>query len=212
MLQDRILKRDEFSQLLQIRAGTITQRIYTGEIVFAFGCRINAHIGEYLVPDAIAVLMTSMLSTEIGMKAAAELVRETWDGTHGWLRAVQEAEGDPRLYTQTPIPTEDHLFLTLGIEKGRLPKAVVGLMSDCLRDLSGYGIIRGISIQLVLRQLRVNGRQYKVALPDRLTPPLDHPDLAQWRREIGAYQKLATMRFKAKLKAKKAGARAKEIA
>lgn len=64
----------------------------------------------------------------------------------------------------------------------------------------------------MLRQLRVNAQEYKVALPERLTPPLDHPNLAQWHREIESYQKLADMRFKAKLKAKKAGARAKEIA
>ena len=207
MLQDRILKRDEFSQLLQIRAGTIAQRIYTEEICFAFGCRINAHIGEYLPLDAVAVLITSILSTEIGMKAAAELVRKGWEK---WLEVVQAVESDLLLYTQTPIPAEQQRYLAVGIEKGRPPFGVCGLMSDCQRQLSGYGIIRGISIQLVLRQLRVNSRQYKVALPERLTPPLDHPDLAQWCREIEAYQKLSNTRFKAKLKAKKA--RMKEMA
>jgi hypothetical protein len=212
MLQDRILDREEFLRLLQIRGVTLDQRVFKGEISFAFGCPVNAHLNEYLPLDAFAVLMTSMLTPEIGQKAAAELVRETWPGPQGWLRAVQLAETDPKLHTQAEIPPEDELFLTLGVEPSLPPLAVVGTLLNCQRRLSAYRIIRGISIQKVLRQLWKNSRLYKVPLPVRLTPPLDDPNLAQWWREIEAYQKLANMRFKAKRKAKKAGARAKEIA
>ena len=85
---------------------------------------------------------------------------------------------------------------------------VCGLTPNCLSQLADYPLIRGVSIQAVLRQLRANARIYKVDLPDRLTDP----DFPKWREEIVAYQKLAVVRFKAKLKAQKARARGRELA
>jgi hypothetical protein len=209
MLQDRILSRDEFLRLLLISGATLDVRVHKREICFALGCQINAHVGEYLPLDAVAVLMTSKLSTEIGMKSAAELVREGWEP---WLRAVQAAESDPRLYTTEPIDPAQHLYLAIGVTKDQPAFGVVGLMRDIMPQLNGYEAVRGISIQLVLRQLRVNARQARVALPARLTPPFDSPDIAQWHREIEAYQKASATRFKAKVKTKKAKVKTRQPA
>jgi hypothetical protein len=203
MLQDRILSREEFLRLLQIRGTTLDWRVFKGEISLAFGCPINAHVNEYLPLDAVAVMMTSMLSRELGMKVAAAVVRESWDI---WLRLVQAAESDPRLYKE-PLPANDQQFLALGLKNGGPPKVTAGLMAYCLEQLNGYANIRGIAIQAVLRQLRTNARIYKVALPDRFTvSPLD-PEHPAWLAEVAAYQKLAHARFKDKAKAKRAKAR-----
>jgi hypothetical protein len=230
MLQDRMLGRDEFLRLLQMRGTTLDWRLFKGEISLAFGCRINAVFNEYLPLDAVAVMLTSMLSRELdggsrGLRIAAAVVRETWDL---WLKLVMAAESDARLYKNEPLPANEQQYLVLGLKEGAPPKVVAGLMAapppprpagrsgdqgdrqqpDCLSQLADYPLIRGISIQAVLRQLRANARIYKVDLPDRLTDP----DFPKWCEEIAAYQKLANMRFKAKTKAKRAKARRKELA
>jgi hypothetical protein len=209
LLQDWTLSPEEFFRLLKLQPATMRVRAHTGDAAFAFGLKRNPHPGAYLPLDALAVLLTSLLSTQISLRPAAEIIRVSWDA---WLRAVQVAEGDPKLYEGSEVPVELHMYIGVGVSKGKLGRCEVGTMIDIMPKLNTFEAVRGISIQLALRQLRANSRKTGVALPDRLTVPFDHADHAKWRQEIEDYRKLANMRFKAKLKAKKAGARAKEIA
>jgi hypothetical protein len=117
------------------------------------------------------------------------------------------AESDPRLRTGELIDPVSQLFITLGAEPGRPAKVVVGLLGDCVQQLAGFSVVRGISIHRILRQLRTNGGIHGVTLPARIAPALVDPNVDFWWREVEEHRKAAQMRRKAKLKGRKAGAR-----
>lgn len=209
MLQDRIFDSGEFLRLLQITRNTLDSRTAKAEVAYAFGCPINAHMNEYLPLDAFAVLMTSKLSKQVGLKVAAAAVREKWEL---WLPAVETMERDKRLYQTidgTPgtdfvaIPVQAQQFFAFGMRDGSPPKYAVGPVVDCYTDLGDLPPAGIIQIHDVLRQLKRNSWLYEVDLPKKLAVSPDDP-------EIAAYQTLAARRFQAKAKAKMA--KAKEMA
>jgi len=201
MLQERTFGREEFLRLLQITGPTLDKRAFKREIAFAFGCEINAHMNEYLLMDAVAIMLTSMLSVGIGMKDAATVVREHWEE---WLRLVQSSERDPG----TIVPPTDQLYILAGkTQDGRLIVGT-GTMGEAMSKLGGGTYVDpfpfGVSIHRVLHQLRTNARNYKIDIPARFAVQTDDSNYVQWRAEITAYQKLAHARFNAKTKAKRA--------
>jgi len=58
---------DQFLALVGVRSATLNQREATGEAAFALGCHKPAHIGEYLVLDAFAMILASMLNCFCGL-------------------------------------------------------------------------------------------------------------------------------------------------
>jgi len=203
MLQDKVFTNTEFLRLLGYTRGTLDTRTAKGEVAYAFGCPINAHMNEYLPLDAVAIMLTSMLSVGLGMKNAATVVREHWEE---WLELVQHAERDPRLYHTIIPPTEQFYILAGKTEDDRLIVGT-GAMGESMSKLGGGVYVEpfpfGVSICRVLHQLRTNAREYKVDLPKRFAVQPDDPNHKQWRAEIATYQKLAAARFKAKAKRKK---------
>jgi len=61
------LPRDQFLALVGVRSATLNQRVATGEAAFALGCHKPAHIVEYLVLDAFAMILASMLNCFCGL-------------------------------------------------------------------------------------------------------------------------------------------------
>ena len=182
-----------FARLLGITGDTLRQRIHEGQLALAFGCRIQAHPGEYLPIDAFHVLLTSKLGRVMGgWKGAAELVIAGWDPL---LRAIQCTEDDPKLYEPGRIP---YLYLGVADEADQTLVGVVGPLAAVVKQLAGYDVMRAVSIETVLRELRANAEQADVALPDRLAPQLDDPEIEAYRTEIAEHQKLADARYSAK--------------
>jgi len=199
MLQDKIFNSADFLRLLQYTRGTLDTRTSKGEVAYAFGCPINAHLNEYLPMDAVAIALTSMLSVGIGMKAAAAVVREDWEK---WLELVQRAERRPK-FGQTILPPLDRLFLIVAVDDDRLT-VEAGKMQEAMSalDRGSYANIYGVPIHRVLHALRTNARLYKVDLPARFAVQPDDPSYEQWRAEIAAYQKLARARSRPRPRAR----------
>jgi hypothetical protein len=54
-------------RLTRLNSASTNQRVATGEAAFALGCHKPAHIGEYLVLDAFAMILASMLNCFCGL-------------------------------------------------------------------------------------------------------------------------------------------------
>jgi hypothetical protein len=192
------LPRGDFLALVGMKSPTLDQRVLTGEAAFAFGCQKPAHTGEYLVLDAVAMLLSSMLNRLAGLelKAAADDVREHWKD---WLKLVTRAEREP-------LPNNPQLFFAvawLSLEPRRY-RVVLGEAHEIAAALAGEIIYtcNFVSIHLLLRLLRNNARRANIALPERLTVADRDGGYENWLREIDAHRERAAARLKAKAKAK----------
>jgi hypothetical protein len=195
MLRGDTLSAGTFSRLLQITGDTLRQRIHEGQLALAFGCRTPAYPGEYLPIDAAHVLLTSKLGRAMGgWKAAAELVIAGWEPLFGAIRCTED---ELRLHDpdSPPIP---YLYLGVAAEADQPLLGVVGPLAGVLAQLAGCDEMRAISIQTILLELRANAERADVGLPDRLTPPLDYPEIELYRAEVTEHQKLADARYRAK--------------
>jgi hypothetical protein len=197
VLTDTIFTREEYLQTLGWSRGGFDQAHVRRDIAYAFGLERPARQNEYLAPDLFAEMLTSHLAVGTGRKTAAGIVREHW---RLWLSLVQDAEADPQLYTLARPAPEQH-FLLVGLKSSGHPRVAGGLMFDALSALSGdaYASHFGVSIERCLRLLRGNARRAKIALPPRLTVPIDHPDHQKWLDEINDYRQAAHARFEAKV-------------
>jgi hypothetical protein len=208
MLQARILSRDEFLRLLQMKSATLDQRVYKHELTFSLGCTRPAHTGEYLLLDVVAVLLISMLNrlAKVEMKTAAEMVLKHW---YGWLVGVAQAEHE------MDESLRDQTYFAVGTDFNGKGFAAVGKMKEAVAMLESSGPHeRGLymlPLHLVLRVLRDNARIAKIDLPKFLTPEPDTPEFEKFLESIHEYQRLAGAKFKAKAKAK-ASKRARSMA
>jgi hypothetical protein len=192
--------RDEFLRLLILKSTTFDQRVLMGQAALALGCQKPAHTGEYLVLDAVAMLLVSMLNwLGVELKPAADAVREHWEG---WLELVTRAE-------RAPLPDNAELFFcvagVLSLDSGLVSDRVeMGEHHEIAAAFAGESTYRPafVSIHRVLHQLRINAQHANVALPDRLTIAPNEPGYENWRAEIRMYQARAAARLKAKAKAK----------
>jgi len=206
MLQ--VLSRGDFLRLVGVKSSTLDQRVLTGEAAFALGYRKPAHIGEYLVLDAVAMLLGSMLNRRAGLelKAAVDAVRTNWEG---WLELLTKAERFP----EPDYPAQCFAVVWLFAPSGLAPRVVMGEPHEIAAAVARESVYTAtfISMQFVLRHLRVNANDAKpkIALPDKLTiAPDDKPAYENWRREIAAYQEAAEARFRARATAATKPARA----
>lgn len=202
MLQS--ISRPDFLGLVGVKSSTLDQRVLTGEAAFALGCKKPAHTGEYLVLDAVAMLLSSMLNrfAGLGLKAAAETVQKHWEG---WLTLVTKAE-------RFPTPDDPLLFFAvvwLSLESGLTPRVVMGRTDEIAAALAGQPVytVNSISMGRVLHQLRTNAKFANVALPERFTIAPNEPGFENWWAEIRTYQDRAKARTRAKAKAKAKGRR-----
>jgi len=200
------LNRDEFLRLLILKSATFDQRMLMGQAALALGCQKPAHTGEYLVLDAVAMLLVSLLNRlGVELKPAADAVREHWEG---WLELVTRAE-------RAPLPDNPELFFciagVLSLDSGLVSdKVEMGRHHEVFAAFAGEELYRPafVSMHRVLHQLRINAQHANVALPDRLTIARGEPGYKNWRREIDAYRARAEARFRAKAKVKAKPARA----
>ena len=190
MLQ--VVSRDEFLALVGVKPSTLYQRTFTGEAAFALGCHKPAHVGEYLVLDAVAMILASMLNRFCGLelKSAAEEVRTNWEA---WLELVTKAErwgerhaDDPRLFFAVAwLSLEPRRYRVFLGEAHKIAEALPAQTTPCF-----------VSIALVLRHLRANAKRAKITLPQRLTIDQDDkPAYARWRGEIDLYREAAGARL-----------------
>jgi hypothetical protein len=198
----QVIPRGDFLRLVRVKPSTLDQRVMTGEAAFALGCQRPAHVGEYLILDAVAMLLASMLNCFAGLelKAAADEVREHWDG---WLTLLTKAE-------RFPLPDHSEQFFAvawLSLEPGlsrRRYRIVMGEAQKIAEALAGESVYTTnfVSMHLLLRHLRANAQLANIKLPERLTIDDDEPGYENWRAEIRAYQERAEARFRARAKAK----------
>jgi len=204
MLQ--VISRGDFLRLVRVKPSTLDQRVMTGEAAFALGCQRPAHVGEYLVLDAVAMLLASMLNCFAGLqlKSAADEVRGHWDS---WLTLLTKAE-------RFPIPENSELFFAvawLSLEPGlshRRHRVVMGEAHEIAAAVGSVYTVNFVSIHRLLHHLRINAQLAKITLPERFTIARNEAGYKNWRAEIRAYQERAGARFRAKTKAKAERARA----
>jgi len=190
--------RDEFLRLLILKSTTFDQRVLMGQAALALGCQKPAHTGEYLVLDAVAMLLVSMLNRlGVELKPAADAVREHWKG---WLELVTRVE-------RAPLPDNAELFFcvagVLSLDSGLVSDRVeMGKHHEIAAAFARESAYRPafVSMHRVLHQLRINAQHANVALPDRLTIARGEPGYKNWRREIDAYRARAEARAEAKAK------------
>ena len=72
------LPRDQFLALVGVRSATLNQRVATGEAAFALGCHKPAHIGEYFVLDAFAMILASMLNWLLRAHGQGDRKQSRW--------------------------------------------------------------------------------------------------------------------------------------
>jgi hypothetical protein len=151
-------------------------------------------IDAYLVLDAVAMLLVSMLNRlGVELRPAADAVREHWEG---WLGLVTRAE-------RAPLPDNAELFFcvagVLSLDSGLVSDRVeMGEHHKIAAAFAGESIYRPafVSMHRVLHQLRINAQHANVALPDRLTIARGEPGYKNWRREIDAYRARAEAKTK----------------
>jgi hypothetical protein len=186
-----------------VKSSTLDQRVMTGEAAFALGCQRPAHTGEYLILDAVAMLLSSVLNRFAGLelKAAADAVREHWDD---WLTLVTKVE-------RFPIRDDPQLFFAVawlvapaGSKVAFTPRVVMGERDKIMATLAGEHVYTAnfISMRWVLHQLRVNAQYANVQLPERFAIARGEPGYKDWRREINAYRERAVARLQARAKGK----------
>jgi len=183
--------RSEFLALTGTRSATLDQRVKVGEAAFALGVERPAHIGEYLLLDAVAMILASMINrfTGLELKRAADIVRTHWDD---WLLLLTRAER---------FHSEQFVCIAWSLDRTAPPHVAMGEASDIDKALpAGETAPCLIPMRLLLRCLRGNAATAGIELPERLTIAPDEPGYAQWRRQIEDYQQAAGMRSaKAKL-------------
>jgi hypothetical protein len=212
MLQDQIFTNDETLKLIGRRSRSAhDNRAAQGVVSYAFGTRCTAHVGEYLVFDALTELMTSMLAADIGRHNAFVVMQEYWETLLDLVRATEDNPEGKTLHlvvarTETPTPG-----LPI-IESGTLPEVLSKLSSSPELADSWRAQIYTIAIPFVLWDLRRNAEMHKIALPPRLTIPKSDSRYVAWRAEIDGYRALANRRFESKNAARKPKAKAEELA
>jgi len=198
------LSRDEFLQLIALKSDAFDQRQLMGQTAFAFGCRKPAHVGEYLVLDAVAMGLVGMLNAHgLKLEDAADVVLRFWKE---WLTLLAKAEREeqPPLFfavaVQSPGPG--------GAYDSSLPRRVAfgnanQIVETLYRADESYGVAM-IPVHGLLRQLRKNAQlaKPKIVLPERFTIADNEPGYENWWAEIRAYQERAEARLKARAKAK----------
>src|SRR5262249_60730532 len=85
------IPRETFLALCRIKSSTLDQRVRVGEAVFSFGCERPARPGWYLVLDAFAMILASIMNVQasLQLKQAVKVVREEWPA---WTDLVTETE------------------------------------------------------------------------------------------------------------------------
>jgi hypothetical protein len=189
MLQ--VVGRDQFLALVGVKPATWDYRIHTGEAALALGVRKPPHIGEYLILDATATILASMLNCFCGLtlRQAADEVRTHWDG---WLTLLTRAErwaerskDDPLLYFAVVRTSLDP----------RRYRIVCGNTAEIAAAVAGQTVAPCFaSMHLVLRALRANAKNAGIKLPPRLTVAKGEPGYRERRRDIDAYRQAAGAR------------------
>jgi len=201
MFQDRILSRDEFLRLLKLKSTTLDQRIHINETAFAFGLSRPAHIGEYLVLDAMAMLLASMLHglAKVQPSRAAEMVRSRWQD---WLAGLAQAE------RQMNAATSGQTYFAVGTDYKGNQTAMVGTPKEVNAALEAgggpfaYASLYFMSLQRVIRILRENARQAKIELPKFLTPDPSRDEFDRWLEQVHEFRRIAGIKQQARVKKK----------
>jgi hypothetical protein len=201
--------RDDFLRLLGLKSTTLDQRVLMGQAAFAFGCRNPAHVGEYLVLDAVAVGIVENLNIHgVKLEDAANVVLRYWEE---WLTLVAKAEREeqPPLFfavsVQSPGPG--------GSYDSSMPRRVAfGSGNEIVDTLYRADERHGVAmfpLHGLLRRLRSNAdlAKPKIVLPERFTIAPNEPGYENWRAEIRAYRERAEARTRAKAKTKAKGRR-----
>jgi hypothetical protein len=191
------LPRPDFLRLLIFGSSRFDQRTALGQVALALGCEKPAHAGWYLFLDALAVMLTSMLTAYgLELKPAADAVRKHWKA---WLDLVTRAEREP-------LPENSELFFAVATMFDGSYRVEVGKTQEILAALRGANqslhTVHFMSIHRVLHQLRTNAQlaKPKIVLPERFTIAEGEPGHEAWWADIAAYQERAGSRFKAKVK------------
>jgi hypothetical protein len=180
--------RSEFLALIGTRSATWDQRMKpeVGEAALALGCRKPAHIGEYLLLDACAALLASMLNRAgLELRVAAEIVRQRWDDWLTLLIRVEHFHAEQFVCVAWP-----------SADRSTPPHIVMG-DSDYISKICPPSETAQymISMSFLLRCLRGNAAKAGIQLPERLTAdPNDKPAYKKWRDEIDAYREAAGAR------------------
>ena len=163
----------------------------TGEAAFALGCSKPAHIGEYLVLDAVAMILASMINcfTGLELRRAADEVRSAWNE---WLKLLTKAE-------RFAAPKHAEQFVCVAwtsLDRSLPPRIVMGDAAEIAKALSGQTVAAPcfISMHFLLRCLRGNAQRANIALPEKLTIARGEPGFKQWRADIDAYREAAGAR------------------
>jgi hypothetical protein len=180
-----------------------------GQVALALGCQKPAHTGEYLVLDAVAVMLTSMLAaTGLELKPAADAVREHWQE---WLELVTRAERRP-IFGSGGEQVRSELFFAVATMFDGTHRVEVGETQEITEAFGNQPLhtVGFVSIYRVLSQLRRNAElaKPKIALPEKFTVAPGEPGHDAWLADITAYQERSGARAEAKAKARAKGRRA----
>jgi len=191
-----IIPRDQYLALVGMKSSTLDQRVRVGEAAFAFGVADRPTYGEYFVLDALATILSSMLSCLCGLtlKQTTNELRKHWSG---WLELVTKTERWMEKY-----PGADpmwciaiaHLPLKPG-QSERSHRILLGKAHEIIEEVGASAdSCNFVSIARAISALRANAKNAGISLPKRLTVAKGEPGFDDWREEIRAYQRRAGMR------------------
>jgi hypothetical protein len=194
------IPRDTYLALVGMKSSTLDQRVRTGEIAWAFGVVERPSHGEYFVLDAVATILSSMLSCLCGLtlKQTTDGLRKHWSG---WLELVTKVERWQEKYPGTGDPmwciAIAHLPLKLGqSESERSHRILLGKAHEIIEEVGATAdSCNFVSIARVLSALKANAKNAGIKLPARLTIAKGEAGFDEWRTEIREYQRRAGMRI-----------------
>jgi hypothetical protein len=179
----------QFLTLLYLTGATMRGRIHDGHGAFALGLRRNPTYGVYLVLDALAWLMASMLATEIGFRQAADVVRVSWTA---WLRALQIVEDHWDAYVRGEISPSFQVVIGVAVTRDCPGSVIVGPLGEVAAKLKGFEAVRFVNVHSARWTLHQNSKQTGVPLPRRLTLSATDPSCKQWMEELETYRRLGS--------------------
>jgi hypothetical protein len=169
------LTRAEFLRLLMLKSTTLGQRVFNGELAFAYGLSHPVEVGKYSALDALSAMAVSMLHAcaKIPAKAAADLMRKHWEA---FLKAVAKVERQMAAGHTTWTASEDEIWFAVATAFGddgkvRRVLGAIGTRQETAgarRNAGSHASIYMMPLKLPLRTLRNNERDTGVELPKLL--------------------------------------------
>jgi hypothetical protein len=192
------IPRDTYLALVGMKSSTLDQRVRTGEAAWAFGVTERPTHGEYFVLDAVATILSSMLSRTCGLtlRQSTEVIRVKWDP---WLELVTKAERWLKKYPTTyPMLAIGVAWMSMSYDESSAQRRYRILLGEVHKIIEEAGpsvySFAFISIGRALSALKANAKNAGIELPGKLTLAQGEPGFAEWREEIRAYQQRAGMR------------------